>query len=142
MRKALIRDGGSGRGFSRSRPTRRAIISRATGRRGAQSLDNVAGQGKAGDEGATAFIDLMDSGFAPPPAELTAAEDVAAVQRVLAEMSANYREVLVMSYFHQFAYKEMAEMLHIPLGTVKSRLHAALAAFAKAFREIESRSRG
>ncbi len=49
---------------------------------------------------------------------------------VLAELPAHYREVLVMSYFHQFAYKEMAEMLAIPLGTVKSRLHAALAAFA------------
>jgi RNA polymerase sigma-70 factor, ECF subfamily len=106
---------------------------RAMGRRGAQSLDNVAGQ--SSEEGGTAFIDLMDSGFAPPPAELAAAEDVAAVQKVLADMPAHYREVLVMSYFHQFAYKEMAEMLHIPLGTVKSRLHAALAAFAKAFRE-------
>ena len=50
-------------------------------------------------------------------------------------MPVHYREVLVMSYFHQFAYKEMAEMLHIPLGTVKSRLHAALAAFAKSYKE-------
>ena len=56
------------------------------------------------------------------------------VRRALDELPDHYREVLVMSYFHQFAYKEMADMLHIPLGTVKSRLHAALAAFAKAFK--------
>ncbi len=54
---------------------------------------------------------------------------------VLASLPDHYREVLVMSYFHQFAYKEMAEMLHIPLGTVKSRLHAALAIFAKSFQD-------
>ena len=116
---------------------------RATGRRGAASLDHVAGQGRddGGGEGA-AFVDLMDSGFVAPPVELAAAEDVAAVQRVLAELPAHYREVLVMSYFHQFAYKEMAEMLHIPLGTVKSRLHAALAAFAKAFKKEARRHEG
>ncbi len=45
-----------------------------------------------------------------------------------------YKEVLVMSYFHQFTYKEIAEMLDIPLGTVKSRLHSALAAFAKTYK--------
>ena len=54
---------------------------------------------------------------------------------LLADLPAHYREVLVMSYFHQFAYREMADMLRIPLGTVKSRLHAALAAFAKAYKE-------
>ena len=79
-------------------------------------------------------MDLMDSGLAPPPKELQQAEDASLVQHVLAEMPVHYREVLVMSYFHQFAYKEMADMLHIPLGTVKSRLHAALAAFAKSFK--------
>jgi RNA polymerase sigma-70 factor, ECF subfamily len=106
---------------------------RSAGRHAAQSLDQVTG--RPGDGDAPAFVDLMDSGFAPPPRELSQAEDVAAVQRVLADMPSHYREVLVMSYFHQFAYREMADMLAIPLGTVKSRLHAALAAFAKAYKE-------
>ncbi len=106
---------------------------RSAGRHAAQSLDNVTG--RPGESDAPAFVDLMDSGMAPPPRELSQAEDVATVQRVLAEMPSHYREVLVMSYFHQFAYREMAEMLAVPLGTVKSRLHAALAAFAKAYKE-------
>ena len=107
---------------------------RATGRHATQSLDSTTGH----DEDATAFVDLMDSGFAPPPRELSSAEDVMAVRWVLASLPAHYREVLVMSYFHQFAYKEIAEMLHIPLGTVKSRLHAALATFAKQYKAQES----
>jgi RNA polymerase sigma-70 factor, ECF subfamily len=112
---------------------------RASGRHVVQSFDNVAGQGRGGGgdgEGAT-FVDLMDSGLAPPPVELQQSEDAALVQRVLGELPVHYREVLVMSYFHQFAYKEMADMLRIPLGTVKSRLHAALAAFAKSFKAHE-----
>ena len=105
---------------------------RAAGRHSTQSLDSKAGSGH-GDE-STTFVDLMDSGFAPPQRKLAGAEDVAAVRQVLASLPDHYREVLVMSYFHQFAYKEIAEMLHIPLGTVKSRLHAALATFAKSYK--------
>ena len=108
---------------------------RSTGRHATKSLDNVAGHGR--DDDATTFLDLMDSGMAPPVTELTQGEDAAQVHTVLAELPPHYREVLVMSYFHGFAYKEMAEMLHIPLGTIKSRLHAALAAFAKSYKERE-----
>jgi len=104
---------------------------RSAGRRGAQSLDQKTG---SSGEDAPAFIDLMDSGMAPPPGELARGEDVAAVQQVLAELPEHYREVLIMSYFHQISYKEMAEMLHVPLGTVKSRLHSALAGFAKLYK--------
>jgi RNA polymerase sigma-70 factor (ECF subfamily) len=108
---------------------------RSTGRHATQSLDNVAGHGR--DDDAATFLDLMDSGMAPAPVDLAHGEDVAAVHAVLAEIPPHYREVLVMSYFHGFAYREMADMLHVPLGTIKSRLHAALAAFAKAYKARE-----
>ena len=102
---------------------------RSHGRRTLQSLDRSTGS----DEDATAFVDLMASDTATPPVELSAAEDIAAVQEVLEELSPLYKQVLTMSFFNGFAYKEMAEMLEVPLGTVKSRLHAAVAAFAKAY---------
>lgn len=106
---------------------------RASTRHQTRSLDSAIGHA----EESPALIDLMDSGMAPPPGQLSRAEDVAAVRKVLAELPGHYREVLVMSYFHGFAYKEMADMLGIPLGTVKSRLHSALAAFARGFKERE-----
>lgn len=107
---------------------------RSSGRHRTQSLDNATS--RDGEEGTT-FLDLMQSDMAPPPVELAGAEDAAAVQSVLAGMSAIHREVLVMSYFHQMAYKDMAEALGVPLGTIKSRLHAALAAFAKAYKATQ-----
>jgi RNA polymerase sigma-70 factor (ECF subfamily) len=39
-----------------------------------------------------------------------------------------------LSYYHHFPYKEIAEILDIPLGTVKSRLHSAVAHFGQAYR--------
>ena len=108
---------------------------RSAARRATQSLDNVTGH----SDDASTFLDLMASDTPPPPEELTRNENIAAVQEVLADLPVMYREVLVMSFFHRFAYKEIAEMLSIPLGTVKSRLHAAVAAFAKAFKAREAR---
>lgn len=108
---------------------------RSTSRRTVHSLDHVA---RGQDEDSATFLDLMQSDMTPPPVELQNAEDVARVQRVLAELPTIYREVLVMSYFHEFSYKEMADMLGIPLGTIKSRLHAALAIFAKSYKASES----
>ena len=51
-------------------------------------------------------------------------------------MPDHLREVLVLGYFHRFAYKEMADILEVPLGTVKSRLHAAVAHFARRYRAV------
>jgi RNA polymerase sigma-70 factor (ECF subfamily) len=105
---------------------------RSHGRRTVHSLDNTASAG--GEEGST-FLDLMASDTPAPPTELSRAEDLARVSAVLAELPALYKEVLVLAYFHEFPYKDIAEMLHIPLGTVKSRLHAAVASFAKSYKQ-------
>lgn len=109
---------------------------RSSSRRAAHSLDNVAGH----SEDAATFMDLMESDAPPPIEELTREETIGTVQEVLAELKPLYREVLVLSFFHRFAYNEIAEMLGVPLGTVKSRLHAAVAAFARAFRAREKRA--
>ena len=52
------------------------------------------------------------------------------VQRTVLAMPDHLREILLLSYFHQFPYKQISDILEIPLGTVKSRLHAAVAHFA------------
>ncbi|MDA8375492.1 MAG: sigma-70 family RNA polymerase sigma factor [Planctomycetia bacterium] len=102
---------------------------RANLRRGTQSLDNVAGH----DEQQATFMDLMESDTPSAPERLMDMEDAAAVRKIIARMPQMYREVLLLSYYHRFAYKEIAEMLDIPLGTVKSRLHSALAMFGEAW---------
>ena len=50
------------------------------------------------------------------------------------ELPDHLKEVLLLAYFQQLAYKEVAEVLGIPLGTVKSRLHAAVGTFAQVWK--------
>jgi len=49
-------------------------------------------------------------------------------------MPAIYREVLQLNYFQKMSYQQISEVLGVPLGTVKSRLHAAVATFAEAWK--------
>ncbi|MBK8268060.1 MAG: RNA polymerase sigma factor [Planctomycetes bacterium] len=61
----------------------------------------------------------------PPPEQVGAAGDLAVV---LAKLPPAQREALVMRYVDGHSNDEIAAMLKIPEGTVKSRLHHALAA--------------
>jgi RNA polymerase sigma-70 factor (ECF subfamily) len=60
------------------------------------------------------------------------------VQKSVMGMPELLREILLLSYFHQFPYKQIGDILDIPLGTVKSRLHAAVAHFADRWRASNS----
>jgi len=60
------------------------------------------------------------------------------VQKVIGQMSENLREILLLAYFKQLQYKEIAEVVGVPLGTVKSRLHAAVKLFSKLYTEVNS----
>ena len=60
------------------------------------------------------------------------------MQKTVANMPEHLREILLLSYFHAFPYKQISDILDIPLGTVKSRLHAAVAHFAERWRAVAS----
>ena len=85
------------------------------------------------------FADLLADDEAAAGEQLDAQTTRQVVQRVVRRMPDHLREVLVLGYFHGFAYKDMAEILDIPLGTIKSRLHAAVHQFARRYKsEAES----
>jgi RNA polymerase sigma-70 factor (ECF subfamily) len=48
------------------------------------------------------------------------------------------RQVLLLAYYQGFKYREIAEILGIPVGTVKSRLHAALVKLQEVWNETPS----
>ncbi len=80
-------------------------------------------------------IEWAASDTLPPDEQLQNEETRQLVQQVVASLPDHLREVLLLAYFHQFAYKQIAEMLGIPLGTVKSRLHAAVGTFASLWKQ-------
>lgn len=85
---------------------------------------------KSQDDGPS-FVDLMQADLPLPQDVVQDSETAALVKEVVESLPDHLREVLLLAYFNQFAYKEIAEMLSIPLGTVKSRLHAAVGTFAQ-----------
>jgi RNA polymerase sigma-70 factor (ECF subfamily) len=66
-----------------------------------------------------------------PYDEAAKTEQAENVRKIISEMPENLREILILSYFEQFSYKQMADILSIPIGTVKSRLHTAIVYFTK-----------
>jgi RNA polymerase sigma-70 factor (ECF subfamily) len=60
-----------------------------------------------------------------PESRLERQERVALVQAGLAELSDEHREVLVLKEIDGYRYEEIAEMLDLPIGTVRSRLFRA-----------------
>jgi RNA polymerase sigma-70 factor (ECF subfamily) len=71
----------------------------------------------------------------PPQAEgaLLAAERDQQVRRALLKLKPIHREVLGLRFSSQLSLGEMAEVLGLSLGTVKSRLSRALASFHQAY---------
>lgn len=87
-----------------------------------------------GQEEGAAFIDLLDGGVEQPSAPVERDEEAALVKGVIERLPSHYREILLLGYFQRMSYQQIAEILEIPLGTVKSRLHSAVASFADGWR--------
>jgi RNA polymerase sigma-70 factor (ECF subfamily) len=69
--------------------------------------------------------DAPEPAGGPPPSER--AEAGIDVERLLARLPEAQREVVALRYLHDLSEDEVATILDIPRGTVKSRLHNAIA---------------
>jgi len=76
--------------------------------------------------------ELASERSATPAAEAESSELIRGVQEALEKLPPKQREVLVLCELEERTDVEVAEMLGVPLGTVKSRLRLARARFAQA----------
>ena len=53
------------------------------------------------------------------------------IQQALAQLSEKLRAVVILRYYQELSYAEIAQILDIPVGTVKSRLNSALRVLRK-----------
>ncbi|MGO9919863.1 MAG: sigma-70 family RNA polymerase sigma factor, partial [Isosphaeraceae bacterium] len=61
-----------------------------------------------------------------PLAELQEQERRQWVRDSIERLPDSLRQTLILAYHQDMKYREIAEILRIPVGTVKSRLHSAL----------------
>ena len=83
------------------------------------------------------FVDLLEADLPLPASVAQQGEEAGRVRAAVDELPEHLKEVLLLAYFQKLAYKEIAQQLEIPLGTVKSRLHAAVGTFAELWKSRE-----
>ncbi len=89
------------------------------------SLDRV-GNSADGDE-VGKLVDLLVSDDGDPFDHVAQYERGEWVRQALDELSEQMQSVVQLVYYQGMKYREAAEVLSIPVGTVKSRLHSAIA---------------
>ena len=79
-----------------------------------------------GDEAQARWANLAASGGETSPSGAASAkETAAAIQRAVADLSGKLRLTFVMARYQRLPYREIAAILEIPVGTVKSRVALA-----------------
>jgi RNA polymerase sigma-70 factor (ECF subfamily) len=78
-----------------------------------------------GREGESGLEPLDTSDYSRPGHALEQAERERQVQQALARLSPEHRAVLIMKDMEGQKYETMAEILQVPIGTIRSRLHRA-----------------
>ena len=99
---------------------------RSRGRRPEQSLDAVSADSEAPPPSA-----LVEAECVSAPEQMDAESLTRLVRALIARMPEHLRLILILGYYQRLPYAEIAEILDIPVGTVKSRLHSAVEHFAR-----------
>ena len=104
---------------------------RKRNRRADMRADSVMVGDPTAPETTRPLVELLEAREPGPDDRAEAAELRRAVRAAVDGLPDLLREVVVLAYFQGLKYQEIADVLDIPLGTVKSRLHAALAKLAE-----------
>jgi RNA polymerase sigma-70 factor, ECF subfamily len=125
LKRGLYQDGRPVRPWLYAIATHQAVDAmRKAGRHPTISLDQRV---ESSDTDPSALVDMLVSDVPGPLSELQGAERRTWVQESIAKLPETLRQTLILAYYQDMKYREIAEILKIPVGTVKSRLHAALA---------------
>ena len=129
LKRGLYEDGRPLRPWLYAIATHQAVDAlRKAGRHPTVSLDQRI-DGAGTDPGA--LIDLLTGDDPGPLAAMQGEERRQWVREGIAKLPEGLRQTLILAYYQDLKYREIAEILKIPVGTVKSRLHAAVAKLAE-----------
>ncbi|GIN72106.1 ECF RNA polymerase sigma factor SigW [Bacillus sp. J14TS2] len=84
----------------------------------------------AGTEGLTMYSQIAAEGKSPD-SEVETLELQELVQREIMKLPDKYRVVVILRYIDELSLNEISEVLEMPLGTVKTRIHRAREALRK-----------
>lgn len=79
------------------------------------------------DEHVGCLVNLLESGDLGPSESVVRKEANRLVRRTLDQLPESMYAVIHLVYYQGLKYREAADVLDVPVGTVKSRLHSAIA---------------
>lgn len=95
-----------------------------------KAIDRIRSKGfkkRTGEVNIDRFFDLSDvSSGADPESGANSIQESREILSALGELTENQRELIEYAYFRGFTQTELAEHFKIPLGTVKTRMRAAM----------------
>jgi RNA polymerase sigma-70 factor, ECF subfamily len=97
---------------------------RRAGRHPAVSLDQTTSDN--GDGEVRSLLEMIESRETSPLDQTQADERRVLVRAGVEQLPDFLKQVVILAYFQGLKYREIAEILGVPVGTVKSRLHTAL----------------
>ena len=106
--------------------TNQAIDYRRRNRRHRLGSLNRAVDHNAAEDEAGALAELLGGAEKGPADNAESAEQNDALHRAIDALGEPSKQVVMLVYFQGMKYREAAQILSIPVGTVKSRLHAAM----------------
>ena len=104
--------------------THQAIDARRRNKRHRMASLDAPRQSDEADAGR--LVHLLESNDADPADSALHGERTAVVRETLNRLPDSMHAVIHLIYYQGMKYREVAEVLDIPVGTVKSRLHAAI----------------
>ncbi|KAF1678918.1 RNA polymerase sigma factor SigW [Bacillus mexicanus] len=89
----------------------------------------------AGTEGLTMYSQIAADGVLPED-EVVSLELSNTIQQKILKLPDKYRTVIVLKYIDELSLIEIGEILNIPVGTVKTRIHRGREALRKQLRDL------
>ena len=89
----------------------------------------------SGTEGLTMYSQIA-SDMALPEEELESLELQETIQSAIMKIPEKYRSVIILKYIEELSLKEISEILDLPVGTVKTRIHRGREALRKQLRHL------
>jgi RNA polymerase sigma-70 factor, ECF subfamily len=89
----------------------------------------------SGTEGLTMYSQIPST-TPLPENQLESLELQATVQKEILKLPEKYRSVIVLKYIEELSLNEISEILDLPLGTVKTRIHRGREALRKQLRYV------
>ena len=77
------------------------------------------------DDGDEVTVEIADENTPSPESQAENSEKIAAVRKAIERLNPEQREIILLRDIEGYSYDEISEMLHLEIGTVKSRISRA-----------------